>query len=335
MEVRSTELKCSLCKYEVNDYCPEFIEQLKTNYGHLKDFQLFYNNFKKDPDSVCDLCPTCRINTWRNKYTNCPQVKPHARTTNTPRKCWSNIILFIIMLLAFVLGLYLHTDSSNTEYFTVLSAVQLKSTMELIENQLPPSKQQQSILKKLNGAFSRLQKPGEPIIFMLLHDDANKKTTDCLASYASISAKQYIFTNSSKSLWIDGSEWSSYTDVNQEHLLYEKLTTSLEINEVLVLENLQDLPWSLARTLHHLCDTENPKFAKAMYMLELRVMDNLKQLSDGEKIVVAERAMNTVWQNAPNEYRSALISRLTSYVDIVLWESDQPCNRESFIRISP
>jgi hypothetical protein len=113
------------------------------------------------------------------------------------------------------------------------------------------------------------------------------------------------------------------------------LATSLEKNEVLVLENLQDLPWSLARTLHHLCDTENPKFAKAMYMLELKVMDNLKQLSDGEKIVVAERAMNTVWQNAPNEYREALISRLTSYVDTVLWESDQLCNRESFIRISP
>jgi len=113
------------------------------------------------------------------------------------------------------------------------------------------------------------------------------------------------------------------------------LATSLEKNEVLVFENLQDLPWSLAKTLHHLCDTENPKFAKAMYILELKVMDNLKQLSDGEKIVMAERAMNKVWQNAPNEYREALISRLTSYVDTVLWESDQPCNRESFIRISP
>uniref|UniRef100_A0A2S2PA79 Transmembrane protein n=1 Tax=Schizaphis graminum TaxID=13262 RepID=A0A2S2PA79_SCHGA len=335
MEVQSTELKCSLCKSEVNDYCPEFIEQLKTKYGNFKDFQLFYNNFKKDPDSVCDLCPTCRINSWRDKYTNCPQVRPHARTTNAPKNRWSNIILFIITILAFVFGLYSHTDTSDTKYLTVLSENQLKSTMELLENKLSSSEQQQSILKKLNGAFSRLREPGEPIIFMLLHDDASKKTTDCLASYASISAKKHIFTNSSKSLWIDGSEWTSYTDLNQDNLLYEKLTTSLEENEVLVLENLQDLPWSLAKTLHHLCDTENPKFAKAMYMLELRVIDDLKQLSDGQKIVVAERAMNRVWQNAPNEYRAALISRLTSYVDTVLWESDQPCSRESFIRISP
>jgi hypothetical protein len=155
------------------------------------------------------------------------QVRPHARTTNAPKKSWSNIILIIITFLAFVFGLYSQTlyIYFNTEYLTDLSEVQLKSTMELLENQLPLLEQQQSILKKLNGAFSRLRKPGEPIIFMLLHDEANKKTTDCLASYASISAKKYIFKNSSKSLWIDGSEWTNYTDLNQEHLLYEKVIT--------------------------------------------------------------------------------------------------------------
>jgi len=104
---------------------------------------------------------------------------------------------------------------------------------------------------------------------------------------------------------------------------------------VLVLENLQDLPWSLAKMLHHLCDTENPTFAKAMYMLELRVKDDLQQLSEREKILVAERAMNMIWQDAPDEFRVPLIARLTSYVDAVLWESDQPCHRESFISISP
>jgi len=82
---------------------------------------------------------------------------------------------------------------------------------------------QPGIIKKLGGAFTRLQMPGEPIVFMLLHNDANKQTTDCLASYASVLAKQYIFTDSKQGLWMNGSEWSSYSDVNHEDLLYEKV----------------------------------------------------------------------------------------------------------------
>jgi len=114
-----------------------------------------------------------------------------------------------------------------------------------------------------------------------------------------------------------------------------QLNDPLEKNEVLVLENLQDLPWSLAKSLHYLCDAENPKFAKAMYMLELRVNGDLQQLSDGEKLVAAEQAMNMAWQDAPNEFRTPLIARLTSYVDTVQWKLDQPCPGNSFIRISP
>lgn len=114
-----------------------------------------------------------------------------------------------------------------------------------------------------------------------------------------------------------------------------QLNEPLEKNEVLVLENLQDLPWSLAKMLHHLCDSENPRFAKAMYMLELRVNGDLQHLSDREKLVAAEQAMNMAWQDAPNEFRAPLIARLTSFVDAVQWESDKPCHGDSFIRISP
>lgn len=214
-----------------------------------------------------------------------------------------------------------------------LSKDKLITTMMSLKNHFPSL--QQGMIKKLGSAFSRLQTPGEPIVFMLLHNDANKQTTDCLASYASISAKQHIFTNSVHSLWINGSEWTSYSKRDHEDLFYEKLNAPLEKNEVLVLENLQDLPWSLAKALHHLCDSENPKYAKAMYMLELRVNGDLQQLSDGDKILAAERAMNMAWQDAPNEYREPLIARLTSFVDAVQWESEEACHGESFIRISP
>lgn len=114
---------------------------------------------------------------------------------------------------------------------------------------------------------------------------------------------------------------------------------------MLVLENLQDLPWSLAKSLHYLCDSENPQIAKAMYILELKVTeDGLNQLNDGDKIMVAERTMNTAWINAPNSFRAALITRLTSYVDAVLLRSDKECSNDllqpiqsvgSFIKISP
>lgn len=115
-------------------------------------------------------------------------------------------------------------------------------------------------------------------------------------------------------------------------------------NEVLILENLQDLPWSLASRFHHLCDTENPHIAKAMYIFELRVDDDndLQQLTDGQKLVVAEQAMIAAWEGAPHSFRSALIARLTSFVDAVLMLSDNECtnilaseSQASFIMISP
>lgn len=331
MEVQDTEPKCSLCGAIVDDYCPEFVEQMKTNFGDFKDFQVFYNNFKKDPDSVHDQCITCRKSKWQNmKYTSNRQVRPphtqtRGQTADGPIKKW----LVQVVILSLVFGVI---GSQISNYFNTSNADNLKFTMRSLKSKFPSL--QQSILNKLGGALLRLEKPGEPIVFMLLHDHTNKRTTDCLVSHASNLAKKYIFTNPQKSLWMNGSEWTSYSDFDHEDLLYKKLITPLE-NNVLVLENLQDLPWSLAKTLHHLCDTENPTFAKAMYLLELRVKDDLQQLSEREKILVAKRAMNMVWQDAPDEFRVPLIARLTSYVDAVLWESDQPCHRESFISISP
>lgn len=124
-----------------------------------------------------------------------------------------------------------------------------------------------------------------------------------------------------------------------------QLIEPLEENEVLVVENLQDLPWMLATSFHHLCDAINPQISKAMYLLELRVdVDRLEELSDGDKMVVAEQAMNMAWMDAPNSFRAALIARLTSYVDAVLLKSDEECPNSAvqplqpdrtFIKVSP
>lgn len=105
-----------------------------------------------------------------------------------------------------------------------------------------------------------------------------------------------------------------------------------------MLENLQDLPWSLASKFHHLCDTENPHIANAMYIIELRVdEDNLQQLTESQKLIVAERTMTAAWEDAPYSFRAALISRLTSFVDITMITLNNECPKTqmSFINISP
>lgn len=104
-----------------------------------------------------------------------------------------------------------------------MSEDSLKDTLMKLKNQFP-SLQNTSLLKKMNGAFLRLKTPGEPFVFLLLHDDANKKTTDCLASYTSIVAKEKIFTNTTKSLWMNASEWTQYSDQENQDLLHEKVT---------------------------------------------------------------------------------------------------------------
>lgn len=145
------------------------------------------------------------------------QVRPpHTQTAVTPKK--KLLVPVIIISLALVLGVI---GSEISEYFNTSNIDNLKSTMRSLKNEIPSL--QQSILNKLGGALLRLEKPGEPIVFMLLHDDTNKKTTDCLVSHASHMAKKYIFTNSKKSLWMNGSEWTSYSDFDHEDLLYKKV----------------------------------------------------------------------------------------------------------------
>jgi len=98
----------------------------------------------------------------------------------------------------------------------------LKFTITKLKDQFPSLRV--DLLKKIVSAFKRLKTPGEPFVFLLLHDDTNKKTTDCLASYTSVVAKQNIFTNTSKSLWMNASEWAHYSDHDGQNLIHEKVS---------------------------------------------------------------------------------------------------------------
>lgn len=127
------------------------------------------------------------------------------------------------MILAFILPLLysqIMTNDNNKD-MSVISEEKLLSTFSKLKDQFPSL--QRGLLKKISGAFSRLKSPGEPFVLLLLHDDTNKKNTDCLASYTSIIAKQNIFTDTPKSLWMNASEWSQYSDRDDQNLLNEKV----------------------------------------------------------------------------------------------------------------
>lgn len=148
---------------------------------------------------------------------------------------FKSALIFAALLLGFLSSysssLYM---SSNTRGLT---EDKLKSTMMSLKNHFPSL--QPSIIKKLGGAFSRLKMPGEPIVFMLLYNDANKQTTDCLAFYTSLLAKQHIFTDSNHGLWMNGSEWSSYSDADHEELLYNKVY--ININSIQIIKSQQTI----------------------------------------------------------------------------------------------
>lgn len=109
----------------------------------------------------------------------------------------------------------------------------LKSTIKGVQEQFPSL--QPSLLKKMDSGFFRLKSPGEPFVLMLLHDNTNKQTTDCLASYTSFAAKQNIFTNTMESLWLNGSEWSQYSDnVDNKNLLYDKVIKYLLVLKFII-----------------------------------------------------------------------------------------------------
>jgi len=149
------------------------------------------------------------------------QTKNGLKELKSKWQYWNRVA--IISLAMIIVGLfvsYLFTSSVTNP----VSDDKLKSTIVKLKDQFPSL--QHNLLKKIGGAFLRLKTPGEPFVFLLLHDDENKKTTDCLASYTSIIAKQNIFTNTSKSLWMNASEWTQYSEQDNPDLLYEKVIFS-------------------------------------------------------------------------------------------------------------
>lgn len=132
--------------------------------------------------------------------------------------------LAVIAVIMVIIGFCMAYVSTPTES-NAISEDTLKFTVMKLRKQFPSLQQQ--LLKKIKAAFLRLKTHDEPFVFLLLHDDKNKKTTDCLASYASSVAKQNIFTNTSKSLWMNASEWVQYSDPDDLDLFYEKVTNIL------------------------------------------------------------------------------------------------------------
>jgi len=326
--------ECVKCKDVFENYTPDIIKRFEDNFGDVEDCQAFLANYRKNPNSNFNQCEYCLRSKWRRMQSKKRSIR-NAEIGGRSKKSHNGnsrmYLMLLVVFVSFLFGFVCRVDffKSSNDNANDVSEAKLTITFKRLKDQFPSL--HVSLLKKISGAFKRLKTPGEPFVFLLLHDDTNKKTTDCLASYTSIVAKQNIFTNTTKSLWMNGSEWTHYSDHDNQNLIYEKLITPLKENKVLVLENLQDLPWSLAKSLHHLCDVENPQIAKAMYILELRVNGDgqLQQLTDGDKLVAAERAMTKAWQDAPNAFRQALIARLTSYVDAVLLKSDNECLSES------
>lgn len=133
-------------------------------------------------------------------------------------KYWYHVaIISLVMIIIGLVVSYLFAASPNNQ----VSDDKLKTTIAKLKDQFPSL--QHNLLKKISGAFLRLKTPGEPFVFLFLHDDNNKRTTDCLALYTSILAKQNIFTNTSKSLWMNASEWAQYSHQDNPDLLYEKV----------------------------------------------------------------------------------------------------------------
>lgn len=128
----------------------------------------------------------------------------------------------LLLLVCYFLPLMLNQIFSvfNNENSLTLNEHKLKSIVKSLKVKFPS---QQSIMNKMNSAFIRLKSPGEPFVLLLLHDDNNKMTTDCLALSLSFEAKQNIFTNTSKSLWMNGSEWTQYS-TDDQITLDEKVT---------------------------------------------------------------------------------------------------------------
>lgn len=139
---------------------------------------------------------------------------------NSPKNS-SWIFLVFVMV---VVGVFIHLWASLHYYKEItpmISEDELKFTITKLKDKFPTL--QRGLLKKIGGALTRLKSPGEPFVLLLLHDDTNKKTTDCLASYTSIVAKQNIFNDTPKSLWMDASEWAQYSTQDVQEILHEKV----------------------------------------------------------------------------------------------------------------
>lgn len=127
--------------------------------------------------------------------------------------CGICLVVIIAVLLYFIF---------NHENKNIINQDMLRSTISQLKNQFPTL--QPSLWRKMNGGFERLKTPGEPFVLLLLHDDTNKKTTDCLASYLSNVAKKNIFSSTTNGVWMNASEWTTYSSHDDANLINEKVS---------------------------------------------------------------------------------------------------------------
>ncbi|XP_050420282.1 torsin-1A-interacting protein 2-like [Adelges cooleyi] len=331
--------ECEKCKIPIEGYSQEFIKRVKKNAEKNFECELFIQryNIQNTTKHRVTECQGCLEKTWnllpekqnKPKSDNCiPESQQNSSGFNN---LLSNLIFSRLGLgLTFLfLGILLSTYSMSTDNSADLRNDTLdidNFKYEINEQKKQFPSQRKWLWNKLRSGFRRLLNPGEPFVLLLLHD--NKMTSNCLASMVGTTFKLKMHSKSNNMLWMDGSDWNSNNTSQQdeEDIIYQKLLL-LEEHEVLVVENFQDLPWKAVKPFHFFCDAYNPKIKNAVYVLLLKVDgDRLNDaINEGKEVEMAERAINAIWPDMPNDERSPLISRLTTNVGIVIPEQNPEC----------
>ncbi|XP_050543301.1 uncharacterized protein LOC126906651 [Daktulosphaira vitifoliae] len=356
---------CEKCGSPIDEYSISFINHAKlyADTFNIVECELFLINHKSRKPSKCMACLNSEWDIlFRKNISSRSSIKdnfadPKVELCTNFKELYSKILLnYRLPILILIFGIFgilcsSYMNSVENLYSSIISGISsssqcmdsncFKNEVELHKKQFPS--QNKRLWSKLRAGFQRLRKPGEPFVLLLMHDENNTPTSNCLASVVSTMFKNKAMSNTGKILWVNGSNWRTMTDTSEsdeESQVYSKIVSPLEEHEVLVVENVQDIPWKAIKAFHFLCDTFNPTVKNAVIVLLLKVDQLNSALDEQNEIVTAERVMNTIWKDMPNDDRIPLITRLTVNVGTVSPEKIIECPlingsaKTTFIQIS-
>ncbi|XP_067010965.2 uncharacterized protein TORIP isoform X2 [Anabrus simplex] len=249
--------------------------------------------------------------------------KPKSRNIEDGMLIFIFLCFLVVLFVVLVSWGYLSPSDNKHENLEFSTAeYQLRKELKVLREKFPS--QAVNLWSSFMGGIKKIveDEPNKPSVFLLLHQE-DRGTSECLAKEVGKAAAKFLKDGSQDLVEIDGSELKNNRSFLEDYGVFtDQFRSSMERIGVMIVNNLQEIPATIAQTFHTFCDEVNPLVEKAVYFFTLRTTSTSRK----SPVEVAEETLTSLWKNHLDRDRmDPLIVRMTSEVVVIKQEEKTPC----------